>query len=79
VQVWLRDQQQGVMSWLYNTYSFLKVIRSEEHIDQQARWIDTGGQVLEFDSTRIQIAKFRSIVMDCFNRYAKFGRKKVSW
>ncbi|KAJ7699157.1 hypothetical protein B0H16DRAFT_1749468 [Mycena metata] len=56
-KVYLKDEQETPMAFLFNTYCLLKVIRSDEHTEDVSRWIDEDKMFLQYGTKTIRNEK----------------------
>ncbi|KAJ7082561.1 hypothetical protein C8R44DRAFT_894729 [Mycena epipterygia] len=63
VKIFLQDMQETPMSFLFNVYCLLKVIRSDESAEGDVLWCDVNGMELTFLEKRIQIPQFKTLYL----------------
>ncbi|KAJ6447759.1 hypothetical protein C8R45DRAFT_1115710 [Mycena sanguinolenta] len=77
VKPYLIDSMETPMSHLFNTYNLLKLIRSEEAIDEQGEWLDVEGTMLHYQNSTIHVHKFKDIYLEFWNGYKKILAEEV--
>ncbi|KAJ7016492.1 hypothetical protein C8F04DRAFT_1343061 [Mycena alexandri] len=76
-KIYLKDEQETPMAFLFNTYCLLKVIRSDEHTEEASRWIDDNKMFLQFGNEIVSVAGFKDAYVIMRDKYLKVLQEDI--
>ncbi|KAJ7202223.1 hypothetical protein B0H12DRAFT_1080852 [Mycena haematopus] len=77
VTQYLTDRHETPMSFLFNSYNYLKVLRTDEHADEAGAWLNVESTSLRYDGDTIEIRLFNDAYIQLRDEYERIVREEI--